>query len=176
MDFLLGHILSLRAGQIYEELFIQRIGDVLKLHDTRITLTPDMEARLAKGHHNGLEVENWDFSTLAGAGALRSTAHDILLFLAANMDLEETPLNAAMNTMHTPRFNGPSGLKIGLGWHILECDNKETIWHNGGTGGYRSFMGFLRGGDTGVVVLTNSSESVDDIGILLLHPTLLQEN
>ena len=43
-------------------------------------------ARLAIGHDSSLRrVENWDLPTLAGAGALRSTAHDLLNFLAANL-------------------------------------------------------------------------------------------
>ena len=65
-------------------------------------------------------------------------------------------------------MNGPANMKVGLGWVIRVSDDRETIWHNGGTGGYRSFAGFVRGGGTGVVVLTNSLTSVDDIGFHLL--------
>jgi CubicO group peptidase (beta-lactamase class C family) len=169
---LLGHILALRSGMTYEELFKQRIADVICLDDTRITLTSDMEDRLAKGYSNGIEVENWDIPTLAGAGALRSTVRDMLRFIAANMGLEETPLYAAMQATHEPRvMNGPANMKVGLGWVIRVSDDRETIWHNGGTGGYRSFAGFVRGGGTGVVVLTNSLTSVDDIGFHLLDPS-----
>jgi serine-type D-Ala-D-Ala carboxypeptidase/endopeptidase len=59
---------------------------------------------------------------------------------------------------------------VGLGWHISVADNSEIVWHNGGTGGYRSFVGFIKGGDKGVVVLTNSTASADDIGMHLLNP------
>jgi len=169
---LLGHILALRSGTTYEELFKQRIADVICLDDTRITLTSDMEDRLAKGYSNGIEVENWDLPALAGAGALRSTVRDMLRFIAANMGLEETPLYAEMQATHEPRvMNGPANMKVGLGWVIRVSDERETIWHNGGTGGYRSFAGFVRGGGTGVVVLTNSLTSVDDIGFHLLDPS-----
>jgi D-alanyl-D-alanine-carboxypeptidase/D-alanyl-D-alanine-endopeptidase len=59
-----------------------------------------------------------------------------------------------------------------LGWHISPvADNKEMVWHNGGTGGYRSFCGFIKGENKGVVVLTSSAESVDDIGVHILNPS-----
>jgi len=45
-----------------------------------------------------------------------------------------------------------------------------VFWHNGGTGGYRAFSGFVKEVGKGVVVLTNSSISVDDIGFHLLDP------
>ena len=61
---------------------------------------------------------------------------------------------------------------VGLGWHISPvADNKEMVWHNGGTGGYRSFCGFIKGENKGVVVLTSSAESVDDIGVHILNPS-----
>ncbi len=62
---------------------------------------------------------------------------------------------------------------VGLGWHILLRNELEIVWHNGGTGGYRAFIGFIKGGDKGVVVLTNSKNAVgiDDIGFNLLDAT-----
>ena len=48
------------------------------------------------------------------------------------------------------------------------------MWHNGGTGGYQSFIGFLPKSKVGVVVLSNASTSagVDDIGMHLLDPRI----
>lgn len=166
---LLGHILALKNGTSYEKLMKTRIADVIGLDETRITLTSDMQQHLAKGYSNEMEAENWDLPTLAGAGAIRSTAYDMLRFLEANIGLEKTPLYSAMKLTHKPRENtGPGGVKIGLGWHIKNSNGKEVVWHNGGTGGYRSFAGFVRKDNTGVVVLTNSIEKVDDIGFHLL--------
>jgi len=59
---------------------------------------------------------------------------------------------------------------VGLGWHTMVFDDTEIVWHNGGTGGYRTFAGFVNGSDKGVVVLSNSNVGVDDIGIHILHP------
>ena len=61
-------------------------------------------------------------------------------------------------------------MDIGLGWHINKTYSPPIIWHNGGTGGYRSFIGFDDVRRRGVVVLSNTANSVDDIGLHLLDP------
>jgi CubicO group peptidase (beta-lactamase class C family) len=169
---LLGHLLARRAAVSYEQLVQERVADPLGMADTRITLTPDMQRRLAQGHAGTTPVSTWDIPTLAGAGALRSTAADMLTFLAANLGLVETPLHAAMVMTHEPRHEaGSPTMQIGLGWHIRMGD-REIVWHNGGTGGNRAFIGFVTDTQTGVVVLTNTSTSADDIGFHLLDPTV----
>lgn len=169
---LLGHVLALRAGMTYEALVKSRIGDPLDMNSTRITLSPEMTARFAAGHNQALEtVKNWDLPTLAGAGALRSTANDLLTFLAANLGYTKSTLSRAMAAMLSVRRpTGQPGLEIALGWHIWTTSGKEIIWHNGGTGGYRSFIGFERKTRIGVVVLSNAftTAGVDDIGRHLL--------
>ena len=49
---------------------------------------------------------------------------------------------------------------------------REIAWHNGGTGGFSSFVGYDPKARTGVVVLSNAStpSGVDDIGLHLLNP------
>jgi serine-type D-Ala-D-Ala carboxypeptidase/endopeptidase len=173
---LLGHVLARRAGMDYEALVRSRICDPLGMNNTRITLTPEMKARLAAGHNAALDtVENWDLPTLAGAGALRSNANDLLTFLAANLGYTKSPLAPAMAAMlKVRRPAGQPGLEVSLGWHIFTTNGKEIIWHNGGTGGYRSFIGFDPKAGIGVVALSNASTlaGVDDIGRHLLNPSI----
>lgn len=173
---LLGHVLARRAGTGYETLVRSRICVPLGMNNTGITLTPEMKARLAVGHNQGLEsVENWDLPTLAGAGALRSTANDMLTFLAANLGYIKSPLAPAMAAMlKVRRPTGQPGLEVALGWHIWTTNGKEIVWHNGGTGGYRAFMGFDPKARIGVAVLSNTftAVGVDDIGRHLLDASV----
>lgn len=168
---LLGHILALRARMDYETLVRTRILQPLKMSDTAIELTRGMKARLAVGHNQNLKpVANWDIPTLAGAGALRSTVNDLLKFVAANLGLTKSPLGTAMEKAHQPQHEtGTPGLEVGLGWHILKRFDSEIVWHNGGTGGYHSFVGFNKAKRKGVVVLSNSTNDIDDIGRHLLE-------
>jgi D-alanyl-D-alanine-carboxypeptidase/D-alanyl-D-alanine-endopeptidase len=171
---LLGHILSLQSGLSYEELVVERIANELGMPDTRVTLTPEMHSRLATGYREGEPFPLWDIPTLAGAGALRSTVQDMLTFLAANIGLTETRLYAAMQVTHEPRFPVGSTMQVGLAWHMSKMGKIQIIWHHGATGGYWSFAGFSNDTQTGVVVLTNSFQDIDEIGLLLLDVSAVQ--
>jgi CubicO group peptidase (beta-lactamase class C family) len=169
---LLGHALSRRAGMSYEAMVKSRVCDPLDMNSTRVAFSPDMKARLAIGHdHDGKAVANWDLNALAGAGALRSSANDILTFLAANLGYTKTPLAAAMaQEISIRRPTGNPDLEIAYAWHIQTKNGNSIIWHNGGTGGYRTYMGFDPKTRVGVVVLSNISTAAgtDDIGRHLL--------
>lgn len=169
---LLGHVLACRAAKDYEMLVGEKICAPLGMKITAITLTPEMNARFAVGHNAALRpVKNWDLPTLAGAGALRSSVNDMLNFLAANLGYTNSPLDQAMSAMlKTRRPTGVEGLEAALGWHILTSGGREIVWHNGGTGGYRSFIGFDLKGRIGVVALSNTFTNigVDDIGLQIL--------
>jgi len=151
-----------------------RITRPLRMTDTSIALTPRMREHLATGHSAALEaVANWDLPTLAGAGALRSTANDLLTFVAANLGYVTTPLAPAMASMVVPRKpSGMPSLEVALAWHITSVHGKTIVWHNGGTGGYRTFIGFDPVARTGVVVLSNAGTAAgpDDIGRHILDP------
>lgn len=170
---LLGHVLARRADTDYETLVRARICKPLGMNSTVIAPTPEMKGRFAVGHNATLAaVPNWDLPTLAGAGALRSTANDLLNFLAANLGYSESSLAPAMAAMvkdHRP--TGTPGMEIALGWHVFPGDGNPIIWHNGGTGGYRSFLGYSPKSRVGVVVLSNTftAAGVDDIGLHLLN-------
>lgn len=168
---LLGHILAEVAGSDYEALVKTRITEPLKMTDTAITLTAEMKERLAAGHDASMNpVANWDIPTLAGAGALRSTVDDLLKFVGANLGLAETELLPAFETAHRPR-ESMGGARVGLGWITTTGHGRTITWHNGGTGGYHSFVGFDKERGLGVVVLSNATSSIDDIGFHLLDPS-----
>ena len=59
-------------------------------------------------------------------------------------------------------------MRIGRNWLLLFGAGPEITWHNGGTGGYTTFIGFDELNGNGVVVLSNTATSVDDIGMHLL--------
>lgn len=173
---LLGHTLALRAGTDYAGLIADRISKPLGMDSTAVTLPSALQARLTPGHDQSLQsVPAWQLPTLGGAGALRSSTNDMLIFLEAAMGKRETPLQAAFALSETTRRNlgGEGAAQMGLGWMITKVGDDEMIWHNGGTGGHRSFIGFLVKAKVGVVALSNTSTEigVDDIGRHLLDPT-----
>lgn len=181
---LLGQILSLRAGMDYETLLRTRITEPLSLENTAITLTAAQRRRLTAGHNaKGKPVPNWDLPAFAGSGAVKSTANDLLDFLAAQLGYVKSPLAPAMaSQLAVRRQTGTPHLLIALGWHILSMPGgQEIICHNGGTGGYRAYIAYDPKTRVGIVVLSNMSAAVDDLGRQLLAregiavaPALLQ--
>jgi serine-type D-Ala-D-Ala carboxypeptidase/endopeptidase len=172
---LLGHVLARRAGMDYESLVVQRIARPLAMDDTRMALSPQLKTRLATGYDERLKpVPYWEDTTLAGAGSLFSTADDLLSFLHASFE-DETPL--AVGTAAALADRRPTGyadLTIGLGWHVSRRAGRELVWHNGGTGGFASFIGYVPEARVGIVVLANSANGVDDLALALIDKLTAQ--
>ena len=164
---LLGRALvHVTGARDYGDLVRRRICEPLGLGDTRTQreLDSDQRARLAQGHRRGNRAAApWPLDGLPGAGALVSTVPDLLRFAAAQVDPDTTPLAAAMRLSQTPVRRG-----IALGWLLAESP-EPMLWHNGGTGGFRSFLGLLPERRLGVVVLTNRARSVDLTALRLLR-------
>ena len=82
----------------------ERITTPLGLRDTVITLSEDHRSRLAAGTKGwGGPAGLWAIPGLTGAGALRSTAADLLTFVRAQMGtLPDVPeeLAAAIRSSH----------------------------------------------------------------------------
>lgn len=161
---LLGYILTKESGMSLEDLFQKKVGDRLKFENTVTTLSASQKENLAIGHMGGDIVSNWDYQdALAGGGAFKSNVVEMLSFLKLQLLLDGNELSSAVKS--TQKLQAHVDTKMGLGWHFF----KDNIrWHNGGTGGYKSFCGIDLEKNRGVVVLTNSTYSADDLGLHLL--------
>ena len=157
---------------------------------------------------NGKPTKHWDLPTLAGAGALRSTTDDLLTLLAANLQPEQSAIAQPILKTHalqcqtfapTPGIWGLVGkvgaamkrmrgnplvvhkpVGVSLGWFVddLPAIDRSVYTFAGGTGGHRSFCGFIKDTQTGVVVLSNYADplaslfgrySADTVGLKILE-------
>ena len=183
---LLGHILTLKEGGIpYEQLVKNRILDVLGMNDTKITLSEnDIKYRFPIGHLNGLEIETPKIpDVIAGAGAFRSTASDLLKYTSANLGFFHTKLDGAIQLQHLIRHTGiiPNPMNysvyIALGWGLLTNFGTETLTHAGAINGWNSYVGFNPTKQTGVMLLCSCDSKdadMEKLGYILLHLTGLQ--
>lgn len=170
---LLGLALSNRAGTDYDTLTRERISLPLGMTSTSIALSTDQKARMAIGHDEQLQpIGNQDLPIpLQGAGALRSTANDLLKYLSAHMGLTNTPISAALADSQKLQVACGDGVARSLGWGDHEELHSITlVSHNGGTGGFRSYAGFDPKTQRGVVVLSNCTIDIDDIAVHMLVP------
>jgi len=171
---LLGYALTLRGrASDWGALVAQRIATPLGMHDTYVAVPADARMRLSIGNDAALDsVPAWNFDVLAGAGALRSSATDMLTWLEAQLDTANGPLARAVAMARLPRTPTNGGSRIALGWIVGGSATHPMWWHNGGTGGFRSFAAFDPSRHAAIVVLSNSSQTVDDIGAHLFNPAV----
>jgi CubicO group peptidase (beta-lactamase class C family) len=167
---LLGQALSNRAGMHYPELLRAQITGPLEMNDTVVTLSPEQQKRFAQGHGaNHQAAHAWRLDALAGAGAIRSTASDMLRYLEAQLDPNSVKLAAgstaadspaatlatALGMSHELRADALPGMKIGFAW--LYQTKTGIFWHNGATGGYSSYAFFDPNEGYAAVALFNAT-------------------
>ena len=179
---LLGESLAHQAGTTYEGLVRRTITEPLMMPDTVQTPTESQRAKLATGHRGKSKaVGNWSFASLAGCGALFSTAEDLLNLLAAQCGLADSPLESAIQMTQKRWRHIAETMSIGLCWHILDFPDGQRIWfHDGGTNGYTSFVAFSRDPAVAVVVLCNTgvnligdTDRIDRLGIDILRELII---
>ncbi|WP_317812774.1 serine hydrolase domain-containing protein [Rhodococcus sp. IEGM 1408] len=156
---LLGTALTTATGLDYGSLVRDRICVPLGMTDTVVDdqMTTDQRQRMAVGHRRRRRTaEPWPLPGIPGAGALRSTATDMLRFLAAQVDPPDTGLGEAVRLTHATPPGGPG--EMGLGWHRA---GPRTLWHNGGTGGFRSIAIVTPDSRVVTLALVNQTRGAD---------------
>lgn len=171
---LLGHLLALKAGKPYAQLVTERILRPLGMNETSLVIPEARRSRLAQGHNRELAaVKNWDFDVLAGAGGWRSTPEDMARFLQAQLTPPANLLGRAMQlAATTQRPTGIKDVSIGLGWHIINRNGQQIVFHNGETGGYHSWLGFNRAVGSNALILAASAHDIDDIALNIVDSTI----
>ncbi|WP_420456331.1 serine hydrolase domain-containing protein [Rubrivirga sp.] len=154
----LGYALAHRAGTTYQALVADRVLAPLGMSETVVTVPDSLAGRFATGYDaTGAATPYWTFQdATVGMGGLRSTAADMLTFVEAAIRPEATPLADAVALTLEPRVAGTPPFGQGLGWHLLTLNGGNSMaMHDGGTGGFVSFVAALPQDDIGIVVLTN---------------------
>jgi CubicO group peptidase (beta-lactamase class C family) len=156
---LLGHVMELRAGTNFESLIVNRICRPLGMSSTFITVGAESKVRLAMGHdEEGRSAKYYRLQVMAGAGALLSTANDLLRYLGANLGLTPSSLHPLMAEMQVVRHHSPVEGRTAMPWFdqgVYNPPGTDLLGHAGGTGGCSTFIAFDRLQRHGVVVLSN---------------------
>lgn len=164
---LLGSILQSVSGETFEQMVSEIITRPLGMFSTAQYLNPLFTPRFVGVYNSeGQPTEPWDFDVLAACGALRSTVNDLLKYANANMQPKPGPLSAAIQSTHKITFT--KDVKIGMGWHVIKVKGVDYYFHNGGTYGSSSFMAFNAGKGIAIVLLSNSTETIDAVGSEIL--------
>ena len=150
---LLGDLLSRLYGKPWEDLVRERIIGPLGMKDTGVTMNEEQTRRLAPPNTGDRPAKPLHLIALAGAGSLRSTTHDMLIFGAALARPDTTPLKEAIHFIEQPRLDGRTGICIG----INQIQGQPAYWFQGGTSGFASWIS-ARSADAHVVsILINNN-------------------
>ncbi len=172
---LLGDILSEVYGKPYDEMVQEIICEPLGLQNT--TEHPNVDSQFVASGYNesGQETPLWTFDAFTAHGSLKSTVPDLLTYAKAHFKMPETDLENALALTRQFTYFDPPDTDIGLGWHMNIIGGELIYWHNGGTSGSRSYMAFSPDKRVAVVILSNTAESVDNIGIAIMNRVLASE-
>jgi CubicO group peptidase (beta-lactamase class C family) len=147
----------------YETMLFKTICQPLGMNDTRVYLRKEDSARFAKGYADGNYAAPWNFKAFVGAGGIRSTATDLIKYAEAQLGKAPSSLNKALRLTHAVTFKTDKAT-VALAWHMIMPGNDLLLFHNGGTGGYRSYLAVNLQKKYAVVMLSNTTISVDGIG------------
>ncbi len=165
---LLGYLLARRLGLDYATAVRTRVLEPLGMKDTDVAVFGRSESTVPGHDSDGDPVSNWHFAALAGAGAIVSTPNDMLRYARANLDTSRGPLAAAMALAQHPLRPADGTRRIGYAW-LTNADG--IVWHNGGTGGFRSFLGIDKMHHRAIFVVANAFlDAVDGLGFHALDP------
>jgi serine-type D-Ala-D-Ala carboxypeptidase/endopeptidase len=169
---LLGHALERASGMSYADLIAQRIAGPLGLAETGTR--GGTSERRAQGFGRRGEPVPWWSEGVPGAGGISSTIDDLLRFAHANLEPESTPLEIPLRAAQRPRVPAGERMQVGLGWHMVDrVDGSLVVWHNGGTGGFRSFIAFHHPTRTAVAALSNNGGADPDASIAAVLAALI---
>jgi CubicO group peptidase (beta-lactamase class C family) len=157
---LLGLVLANRAGKPYAELVRERLLAPLGMNATTMGASKENDPLAAQPHSVKLTpTPAWNLGVFAPTGAARSNVNDMMKLIDAQLARKQPWLASQEQLIPHGRVGG-----LAYNWHIARLignnDGKEKrdtlVWHNGGTFGSTSFVGFDVERGIGVVVLINT--------------------
>jgi serine-type D-Ala-D-Ala carboxypeptidase/endopeptidase len=128
--------------------------------------------RLAPGHISTGEVTpHWTFAAApnaGGVGAVRARLEDMVRYAQAHLGLTETPLALRLRSTQAPLAHG-----FGMSWQVGTVGGLDVSMHEGGTGGFSTFMALEPSAQRAVIVMVDTAlGDLSDLGPLarsLMH-------
>jgi serine-type D-Ala-D-Ala carboxypeptidase/endopeptidase len=145
-----GEVLAEKSGLPWETLVREHITGPLGMVDTVVELGAKAH-RLVPAFDGAERAQPWGMKAFVGAGGLRSTPHDMLLFGRAVLAGKSGPLGAAAERL-VSKLGDYRGREIGYAAFLVGPSEKRSFSHDGLTGGYRSLLTLNQ--DSGEVMVT----------------------
>ncbi|GGT62632.1 serine hydrolase domain-containing protein [Streptomyces purpureus] len=167
---LLGHTLAHATATPYPALLTETVCRPLGLTATHCGPPPTGQAT---GHRAGRPLPPFALPALPAAGALRTTAEDLLTYLHALLHPHTTPLTHALLAVQKPRLRAPrSRDHLCLAWNLRHVDGHTLLFHSGATRGFTVFAGFAPRTGTALAALANTGPRLGGRFVQCAYTTL----
>lgn len=176
---LIGDVIEKATGQTYEEVLAKRVFDALGMVQASTGFgaiegctnvakphNPDKE-----GFHRIPMKDN--FYTVAPAAGVNASLSDMERWLGLLMGYHNDIIDSTfLQPLFEPQVdvNPIEGVMrgwrpmdvsaYGLGWRLVEKEDKHYVFHGGYVNGYRSEIGFCKEAKIGIVLLSNGSSPI----------------
>jgi len=149
---MLAYTLRNITSKDYETLLQEEIFKPIGMSNST-SLRNTITGRVVSGYNwKGKPTPYWDLAEMNGAGAILSSAKELSKYATWNFNA----LNNELAPMTKKTFTVTENTDVSIGWHIIKnITNEEFLWHNGGTGGFKSSMGIDPFNRKSVIILTN---------------------
>jgi CubicO group peptidase (beta-lactamase class C family) len=167
-SMVLSYAVARRAGTDMETLLKQRLFAPLGMRNAYVNTAP-AGVRAAVGHTpNGRPTSAWHFQTnLAGVGGVRATLDDMVRYVQGQLGPASTRISAALQRSQQKVSDAPP---MAMNWMLVQVGGRTVYMHEGGTGGFSSFVSFDKDKQRGVVILSDTTwNSIGSLGSLGLH-------
>lgn len=172
---LLAEAFTQKTKKDFNTLLKEQILTPLSMNHTFINSDAAQNPLLLTGHTSkGSITPHKEYNVFTPAAGISSTASDMLHFIDAQLSVNASNLNTAIGETHIARIYANENTKqtmVGWGWLMMpisEKDKRQIVWQNSEKGGFSCYLGFIKDGETGIVILSNTANSVKDMGMNIL--------
>jgi D-alanyl-D-alanine-carboxypeptidase/D-alanyl-D-alanine-endopeptidase len=115
----------------------------------------ETEGKKSQGYFGPDTASYWKFDVLAPAGALKCNGNEVLTYLQTIAD-PPSFAKGVIDSLLSPTYTVSPGMRVGRSWFIQQNEKKPPVyWHNGGTYGFSTYAGFIKGENIAVIVAIN---------------------
>lgn len=153
---LLGQILEEVYEKSYDEIIREKILEPLQMTNT-LTIDFDVKNRTNGYNPSGDIQEFFTWNITAPAGLVKSNASDMITFLKAVLNKNNTISNATLLTEQI--FYTDEKRKMGLGLNVISDNNNTIFLKSGDSMGQSSFICYNRVENWGIIIFLNHRNS-----------------
>ncbi len=168
LEIIIEHV----CKESYETLLQEKIITPLSLNETFLGVNEKLLKNASKSYGpNGRETMFWSFQSFEGSLGLKSSLHDLLILIRTYMGLQNEEYTALFQETFQERqpTELAQELDINYAWHEYHHKKYFNVkLHPGRSSGHQVTIHFIPETKTGVIILANSTASLDNLGYMML--------